>query len=476
MSAPTTSKPYTRTLSDFLHGLRYEDLDTTTVATVRRLLLDYLGYASASAEEKPAEILRGLAIEAGGPGEATLLASDRRTPALWAVLVNGAMGHMTELDDTHRHTQSHPGDSILPTALAMGEVLGTDGKTFVAAVAAGYDCALRAGNAVMPTHYTRGWHPSGTLNAFGAAVTACKMMGVDAETQLHALGLASTQTAGNFAHLPNRGMSKDLNPGKGAFNGLLSAKLAAKGFTGSLDAFESPKGFLALCSDSPQPEKLVDGLGEAFLINEVAHKAYPGCYHLHSAREAAFRIAGEHGLTKDDIASVNVRMHQIGTAYVDDPEPWSGHKGLYGPRFSSQYQVALALCEGEEGLWASYDDAYTLEKLDDPVIREMMGRITVEGDAELQKRWPHGWPTEVTVRTTGGATHAKFIELPKGEPENPMTLEDIERKFGICAAHNYSDRRAAEIHETALRIDELGDVRELAGLLGAEAAPARLSA
>ena len=366
------AKGQTRKLATFLHALTYSDLGTAEVGTAKRLLLDYVGYATASAGERPSEILRALAGELGGRSEATVIGSRLRTNCLWASLINGCMGHMTELDDTHLGTSSHLGDGVFPAALAMGERCRADGKTVLAAVVAGYECGLRAGYSVMRGHYDKGWHPSGTLNAFAAAATAGKILGLDREAFLHALGLAGTQAAGNFAHLAIRGMAKDLNPGKGAFNGVLSALLAKEGFTGSLDIFENPKGFIRLYSDSPHPERLVRRLGEPFLIGEVAQKIYPGCYHAHSAREATLKLVGRHCLEPDHIRLITVRIFATGASLVDDPVPWKGGKGLHGPRFSAQFQVALAACEGEEGLWSSYDERFLIDKLAGRKIRRMM--------------------------------------------------------------------------------------------------------
>ena len=466
-------KPYTRILGKFLHKLGYRDLSKHDVAVAKSLLLDYIGYAVSSVEEKPARILRGLAAEMGGPPEATIIGTAQRVSAVWASLVNGSMGHMTELDDTHRGTQSHMGDSVLPAALAVGEKTGANGKDVLAAIVAGYDCGLRAGYSVMPSHYFKGWHPSGTMNAFGAAMTAGKILDLDEDQLLHCLGLAGTQTAGNFAHVPIRGMSKDLNPGKGALNGVLAAFLARDGFTGSFDIFESQKGFMALYADRSKPEKLIKDLGQPFLVGEVAHKKYPGCFHIHSSREAAMDIAKKHDLKAADIKRVVARMHAIGAWYVDDPVPWTGDKGLYGPRFSAQFQIALALCEGEDGMWASYDEEYVLQKMKDRRVRQVMKRIRLVHDKGFNKIWPNKWPAVVTITTTDGKTYTRRVDLPAGEPENPMTDSEIERKFDILAGSRFSPRRIAQIKAAVDGFEKLGDVSELTKLLRVERALAR---
>ena len=466
----SSSTEYTRTLCDFLCQTTYENLPRSATEKAKLFLLDYIGYAARSIDEEPARILRKIVTGLGGRPEASVIGWRERTSCAWAALLNGAMGHMTELDDTHRGTQSHPGDSILAAALAAGERAGTDGRTFLASVVAGYECAIRAGEAAMPTHYTRGWHPSGTINTFGAAAAAAKIFGLSGDGFLFAQGLAGTMTAGNFAHIGMRGMAKDLNPGKGAFNGLLAALLAEEGFTGARDIFENPKGFLALYSDSPHPERLISELGDSFCIEGVAHKPFPGCRHLHPARDAALEIARENGLSAEDVAGVTARIFSIGAQYVDDPVPWEGEKGHYGPRFSAQFQVALALCEGERGLWDSFEDAYVERKLEDPRIRETMARIEVVHDKDLDRGWPEGWCTVVELETRAGARHSLRIDLPKGEPENPMSEKDIVAKFETLSATAFSVGRIAEIREAVGRLEEMEDVRALGALVCGEPA------
>ena len=342
----------------------------------------------------------------------------------------------------------------------------------ILAIVAGYECGLRAGYSVMPSHYFKGWHPTGTINAFGAAVAAGKLLRLDADRLLHCIGLAGTQTAGNVAHIPIRGMSKDLNPGKAAFNGVLSALLARDGFTGCLDMFESEKGFMALYGDEPRPERLTDDLGRPFLVGEVAHKKFPGCYHCHSSRMAALEIVRAHRLKAADIARVAVRFQAIGAYYVDDPVPWAGDKGLYGPRFSMQFQLALALCEGEEGLWASYDEDYVLRKMKDRRLRQVMKRIALVPDKGFDRIWPTRQPAVVTVTTTGGKTYRRRVEVPVGEPENPVSDGDLERKFRILAGRRFSSRRAEKIMAAVGGLERMKDVSELARLLRRERRPA----
>ena len=178
-------------------------------------------------------------------------------------------------------------------------------------------------------------------------------------------------------------------------------------------------------------------------------------------------IAKKHDLKAADIKKVVARIHAIGAWYVDDPVPWTGVKGLYGPRFSAQFQIALALLEGEDGMWASYDDEYVLKKLKDRRVRQVMKRITLVHDEGFNKIWPNKWPAVVTITTTAGKTHTKRVDLPAGEPENPMSDAEINRKFDILAGSRYSPRRIAQIKAAVDGFEKLKDVSEFTKLLRA---------
>lgn len=457
--------PYTQILADFLDHARFEDLPAYVVERAKTFLLDYIGYAASAATSKCARILRQVTDAFGGVEEATVIATTRRTSAAWAAMINGALGHVNELDDTHGPTQSHPGTSVIPACLAVGERLDCDGKSFLAAMVAGYEMSLRAGYAVMPTHYTKGWHPSGTVQTFGAAVAAAKLLGLSGVTLCHALGLAGTQAAGNFAHTSVRGMAKDLNPAKAAFNGVLSATLAHAGFTGSVDVMENSKGFLKLYSDSPHPQKLIDELGSPWLIERVAHKLFPGCRHLHPSRDAMLELMQRHRFDPRDAVAISARIFAIGAQYVDDPEPWTPGKGIIGPHYSAQFQIALTLCRGEQGLWSSFDDSAVMSELASTEIRDVMGRIRVVHDESLNDSWPAGWGTIVEVQLGDGRKVSARVDLPRGEPENPLRPEEIRRKFDLLAARAFTAERRRAIAQAVERFEDVRSLREFAVLL-----------
>ena len=177
-------------LAKGLSELDYKKIPSEVIKKTKQLLLDYIGYTLfAYKEEKAAEIIINTIKELGGKPESTVLGYGFKTSCQLSAFANGAMGHMTELDDTHTGTGSHPGDSIIAAALAMAEREGVSGEELLLAIIAGYEAALRIGESVMPTHYWRGFHPSATFNTFGAAVAAGKIFNFNQEQMAGVLGL-----------------------------------------------------------------------------------------------------------------------------------------------------------------------------------------------------------------------------------------------------------------------------------------------
>ena len=459
----------TTILSSHLNNLQYEDLPPESVEKAKDLLLDYLGYTIYGSDENPARILRKTFTELGGPKESLVLGHNLRLPTVNAAFLNGSTGHMAELDDSHRGTQSHVGDSVLAAALAIAEKQSSDGKELLTAITCGYEMAIRVGLAGMPSHYTKGWHPSGSINTFGAAMAAGKLLNHTDEQATQTVAIAGGQVAGNFAHLGERAMMKDFNPGRAASNGVLAALLGKNNFTGGTNAIENPKGFLALYSDTHHIEELTTDLNGPRKILEVAHKPFPGCRHLHSSRDALIDILkseiGKSNLTLDDVEQVTARIYEIGADYVDDPEPWAKGKGIYGPSFSAQFNLALVLQEGEKGLWELFNPEYSLEKVNESKLQAMMGKINIVHDQELMQDFPDKIGAEVTLTTNEGSFKRR-VDLPKGEPENPITKDELHGKFTVLTtARGFSNKQCAEVIQVITNLDTLENTNDLTNML-----------
>lgn len=422
----------TRQLAASAAGIRPAAIPPQVLWKARQLFADYVGTTAAAAREEPARALQRFAHAMGGSG-AAIVGTDLRVAPPWAALVNGAMGHMAEMDDTHRGTMSHPGDSMWAAALALARE-DTDPQQFLAAAIAGYEVALRIGEAVMPDHYRRGWHTSGTIMAFGAAATASVLLGLDAQRTAWALGTAAAQASGNFAHLTERAMTKDFNCGHAAKCGVIAALLAKEGFSGPTDVIENARGFMKLYGGEVFPERLTAGLGQTWRVLGVAHKPYSACRHIHASLDALQAILSQHKLTQADVAAITARIFRTGAGYVNDPQPWTPGKGLQGARFSAQFNLAVLLTRGQEGVRELMDSGATFAALQAPEIRQAMQRIEVIADDELEANFPDQWSSTVIVTDGAGRQFSQRVDWPLGEPEFPMNDEQLHGKFAKLLA------------------------------------------
>src|SRR4051812_15994355 len=266
VSSSATTAPVTRLLAETLAGARFEDLPAETVEHARRAVIDWLGSALAGAVEPAARMTQKVVAALGASNDATVF-SGGRSSAAGAALANGVASHILELDDVHKGSTLHAAAPVIPAALAVAEREHAEGRAFLLAVALGYDAALRIGEAVNPAHY-RFWHPTGTAATFGAAAAAGSLMRFDSDRMLHALGSAGTQAAGLWEFNADGAMSKHLHPGKAAMNGVLSADLAAAGFTGATRVLEGDRGFFRATVASYDATRITDGLGERWKVEE----------------------------------------------------------------------------------------------------------------------------------------------------------------------------------------------------------------
>jgi 2-methylcitrate dehydratase PrpD len=450
-------------LSKKLVELEYEKLPPEVIKKAKQLLLDFIGYTLHAYKEEEAEIIISTIKELGGKKESTVLGYGFKTSCLLSAFANGAMGHMTELDDIHAGTSSHPGDSIISAALALGERERVNGKELLTAIIVGYEAALRIGESVMPTHYWRGFHPSATFNTFGSAVTAAKILKFNPEQTAGALGLAGLQASGYFYFtLENCRMPKDFNTGRAALSGIFAALLVQKGFQGGKTVLESEKGFCKLFSDpfSIRYNRINDRIGQLFKIMEVAHKPYVGCSHLLSAIDATLNIIRKHPVNADEVEEVNARIFETGASFVDNPEPWLSDKADQSSGFSTQFNLAVAILEGKKGIQSLLNRDNIKKKINDPTLRKFMKKVKVIPDSDLDKEYPKAWATVVEIKTKKDF-FSERVNLPKGGPSNPLTQKELEEKF-IVLTENVIKR---DVIKKALKminsVEELEDVRSL---------------
>ena len=375
----------------------------------------WLGSALAGAVEPPARMAQRVVAGLGTSVEATIFAAGRSSAA-GAALANGVASHILELDDIHKGSTVHAAAPIIPAALAVAEREHADGQRFLLAVAVGYEAALRIGEAVNPSHY-RFWHPTGTAATFGAAAAAGSILGLNSEQMRDALGSAGTQAAGLWEFNADGTMSKHLHPGKAAFNGILAADLARAGFTGASRILEGDRGFFRAMSESYDPTRITDGLGEHWKISENCFKLHACCGHTHSAIDLALEFLAEHGWSGaevlDQVASIRIETYGPGYDIVKNCAPATP----YQAKFSIAWCVASALSGP-----LRFD-------VSSPDVHALLSRTSVTVADDLTAKYPAAWPACLTITLRDGTSFARSADFPRGNPENPVSTADLETKF-----------------------------------------------
>ena len=430
-----TDQLVSRPLAEFCAHARFDDLPLPVLADTRRSVLDWLGSALAGALEPPATITQQVVATFGQSGDATVFAAGRAAAAP-AALANGVASHILEFDDVHKGSTLHPAAPIIPAALATAEREHRNGRQFLLAVALGYDAALRIGEAVNPSHY-RFWHPTGTAATFGAAVAAGSLLGLDDRAMLDALGSAGTQAAGLWEFNADGAMSKHLHPGKAAFNGVLAADLAARGFTGATRILEGERGFFRATSTAFDPSRVTDRLGARWLISENCFKLHSCCGHTHTAIDTALdyraRAGWRGGEALEQLARVDVETYASGFEIVKERNPRTPFQG----KFSLAYCVAVALLEGSVGLEQFTPERFSDRGVTDLATRALLDRVTITVAPDLTARYPAEWGTRVTFTRRDGSVDVLTSAFPRGNPENPVPTEMLQDKFRRLVSPRY---------------------------------------
>lgn len=456
----------TRALAHALAGTRYDDLPPDVVEHARRSVIDWLGSALGGSIEKPARLAQRVAAGLGASNDATVFGAGRASAAA-AAFANGVAAHILELDDIHKGSTVHAAAPIVSAALAVAEREHADGRAFLAAVAIGYEAAFRIGEAVNPSHYYF-FHPTGTVATFGAAAAAGSLLRLTPDQMVHALGSAGTQAAALWEFNADGAMSKHLHPGKAAMNGILAADLARVGFTGATRILDGERGFFRAMARGPAASeaqydvsRVIDGLGSRWKIGENGYKLYSCCGHTHTAVDTALEIRARRHWSKGDVlrevSGIAIETYGPGYEIVKAANP----RTPYQAKFSLAYCVAAALLEGTLGLEQFADERFGGEGVRERAIADLLNRVHVTVAEDLTARYPAAWPARLTVSLNSGAIERGASDYPRGNAENPVATEELEKKCSALVASRFgrhvADAMLAALHSIG-RSSDMADL------------------
>ena len=383
-----------RPSSESLSRMRVYALDTLTVALA--------GTISVSSQAA-----RRAVLSASGKPVATVLGVGRVTSPWDAALINGTSAHALELDDDHRIAVLHPGAVVVPAALAACEAASASGETFLKSILVGYEVMCRVGEVFRGSQFYHGVHPTALCGVFGSAAAAAAAMSLDFDATVRALGIAGTQASGLTEWREDGSWIKRLHPGRAAHTGVLSAKLAAEGFTGPATIFEGSGGFFNAFSygEKFDAEATTRNLGKEYVAFGTALKPYPCCRFEHGAIDLAIEARTQ----LVDVRSIETILVKI---YRTDVLTYhSVPKNAVDAQFNVPYAVAVALQAGAVGLSDFTETAIRRRE-----ILDLAKRVKVIEDPDYSAMYPDKYFTELEVKRKSG-TSRFFSECPSGDPE-----------------------------------------------------------
>lgn len=417
VTAVKSGEQVTLDLAQFVASIQFDDLPAAVVAKAKQHVLDGIGnQLAASVLSQPAKIVHDLHREWGGSAEATVVGYGTRLPAPMTAMINAMMGHGVELDDAHAKGLIKAGSVFVAVANAVGEHTAATGAQLITALVAGYDLGIRTALAANPSHRKRGFHATGTVGTFGAAAITAKLLGLDAERTAWALGLAGVQAAGIQAFLDDSCMAKPLSPGKAAMNGVLAGVLAYRGFTGPRYVLEGREGWFRAFSDHFDLAQLTKNLGRDFMIMEMAFKPHAACRYAHGPIDNAQAILQAQRFEPEAIERIDIGLSELAIRQSGRTECTT----LNSAMGSTPFGVALALTRGRNGLheyWEGFKDA---------TVHRLAARAFLELDADAGEM---GRQSSVRVRLNDGREFVHRSQLPKGEPQLPLSDEELLAKF-----------------------------------------------
>lgn len=403
--------------------------------TARNSLFDYLGVTVAGAnllKGKEQTLIRSQSISDG----CHIIGEQGQVPANIAALINGINAHVIELDDGHRIGMLHLGAPVISAMLAAAENEQLSTNDFLLGIVIGYEVAIRLACAVQPGSKLRGYHATGTCGTVGAALGIATALHFDFEQMKSAFSAATTSAAGLLEMIEGDTELKPYNAGRAAMDGLTAAYIGMARFKSPEDALGGKRGFLKVMTEDPKMEYLTDFSGDKLMIETIYMKPYAACRHCHPSIEAALDIRNQAGFNISEVQNIHVDTYKLAVAGHDHTDI----KGVNSAKMSIPYSLAVALCTGKAGL-----DEFTDKFISDKNIQTITDRVTVSDVEELTVLCPQKRVAEVTITTKNGV-FSKRVDYPKGEPENPLSQQELEDKFrGLAMYGGLTEKECDEV-------------------------------
>lgn len=434
-------KTISQKISEFAVNLKYNDLPEEIVTEVKRFLYDSIGCAYGGYHTKDVNILRDIYKAMKGKREATVIGFGDKIPAVNATLVNSLMIRALDFNDIYwKEDPSHPSD-LIPAALNVGEMVGASMKEVIVAIVLAYEFEQRLCEFAVPGIRERKWHHA-TLTQFVSPIVAGKLLGLTADQLTNAIGISGSHS--HTIGCPTAGkltMMKNTVDPMAVQAGVFAALMAQKGYSGTTAIFEGKEGFMDVYGPAWDPQKLIGGLGESFRITECGMKAFPTEALTHTHITATLKVITGNDIKYEEIEQVTVTTIARACDILFDPHKYRPESRETADH-SLPYCIAAAIVDRQ-----ITTDTFSEEKLRDPHIWEVIDKIKGEASVEFERMFPAKQPSKVTVKTIDGREFSEYLEYPKGDPREPMTIDELTAKFNALSGQLLSPERQDEIRE-----------------------------
>ena len=449
----------TAAAASFVENVTYDAIPADALRIGTRCLLDGLGLFVAGSDEPTIKLLVEEAETMGGRPDALLLSrGETKVPAPMAARVLGAAGHAHDWDDSQVSTDpahvygllTHPTIPPLTAALVMAQKLGiVDCKKFMLAFLAGFEVECKISEWMLPQHYLRGMHSSGTVGTFGAYTAAAKLLGLKGDRLRSGFGIAASFASGIRCNFGT--MTKPLHVGRAAENGVTAALLAARGFTADPDALDGPWGFYAVQGGGVSTEKVSQGFGKIWTIAEpgVSIKPYPCGVLIHPTIDLMLKLVTEHDVKPNDIESVKV----FAGSNILNPIRYPVATNHLQAKFSLPAALAMIALARNAGKREFSDDFVASAPM-----QAMQKKVRTELDPEIEKMGFDKMRSRIAIQLKAGQLIEGWAdERYRGGPENPLSDAELESKVRSCCAGVLDRKAESELIDAAWSVTRLKD-------------------
>lgn len=450
----TTGESISWQFAYFVQETCFKDLPESIASYTKERILDTIGACIAGSYgwEHNQALIDSLGCF--GVGQGTIVGKKKKAPTAVAAMINSAFAQSVELDDGHKNAGVHAGAVVIPAALAVAEQQGSTGREFLTAVVIGYEIVYRLARYMNPAAIEKGFHPTTTCGTIGAAAAAAKLLKLNTESTVAALGLAGLQAAGLMEATLSAQSSKPAMVGHGAMAGVAAAYQAQCGLPGPIHVFEGKSGLLQAMSANVELKGMfLAELGVRLEIVDTYVKLYPTLRHTQPAIEGILSLREECSFLPVDIQKIIVGTFPIAvnlTGAIYEPE------NIVSARFSMPFAIAVALKEGTEGLTRLEQDLLTR-----PDLLALARLVEVRVDEDICREFPQKRGAKVQVHLKDGRLFEKSVFTLKGSPDNPVNWDELCQKYMACSCPVFTQEKNAVILNTIKEIDKISNLSKL---------------